>query len=174
MTGGLVRDRQIKAELGEAGRRGQEGGAPAPQPRCRRPARPKQAGLADRWPSTLEHPPPPQRRPHFPTPAARADAAGPGRRQDTGRGARGAGYWSGTQTQGAGAGGPAQPHYPSQSFPIEAFGPTPESLLPTARQPSPEPQGGPRRLSHEQCRQAPQPTRFPRIESCGLEFILPL
>lgn len=30
MTGGLVRDRQIKAELGEAGRRGQEGGTPAP------------------------------------------------------------------------------------------------------------------------------------------------
>lgn len=65
MTGGLVRDRQIKAELGEAGRRGQEGGAPAPQPRCRRPARPKQAGLADRWPSTLEHPHPRSGAPTF-------------------------------------------------------------------------------------------------------------
>lgn len=30
MTSGLVKDRQIKAELGEAGRRDQEGGAPAP------------------------------------------------------------------------------------------------------------------------------------------------
>lgn len=29
MAGGLVKDRQIKAELGEAGRRGQVGGAPA-------------------------------------------------------------------------------------------------------------------------------------------------
>lgn len=30
MTSGLVKDRQIKAELGEAGRRDLEGGAPAP------------------------------------------------------------------------------------------------------------------------------------------------
>lgn len=64
-------------------------------------------------------PPPPQRRPHFPTPVARADADGPGLRQDAGRGARGAGYWRGMRAQGAG--GPVS-LYPAQSFPSAARG----------------------------------------------------
>lgn len=61
VAGGLVKDRQIKAELGEAGRRGQVGGAPA---LSRTVA--AQAGPSERVPRiTPEHPHPRSGAPTF-------------------------------------------------------------------------------------------------------------
>lgn len=59
---------QGSADKGRAwggGAEGPGGRGARPQSRCRRPARLKRAGLADRWPSTLEHPHPRSGAPTF-------------------------------------------------------------------------------------------------------------
>lgn len=59
---------QGSADKGRArggGAEGPGGRGARPQPHCRRPGRPKRAGPADHWPSTLEHPHPRSGAPTF-------------------------------------------------------------------------------------------------------------